>query len=134
MIRIVLDTNVLVSAMLARHGNEALVLRMARSGIFLVCVSPAILDEYELVLRRPAFRLPPSSLDRLFAYLGSEALFVSPEAAVKASPDEPDNRFLECAEAANAEFLVTGNKRHSPKEWKGTKVVNARELLQEAVF
>ena len=42
---------------------------------------------------------------------------------------EPDNRFLECAEAAQADFLVTGNKRHFPKQWKATKVVNARELL-----
>ncbi len=132
MIRIVLDTNVLVSAMLSRHGNEALVLRMARSGGFSVCLSEALLDEYELVLRRPAFRLPASSLDQLFEYLRFQALLVAPEIVVAASPHEADNRFLECAEAAGAEYLVTGNKRHFPKEWKGTKIVNARELLFEA--
>lgn len=134
MIRIVLDTNVLVSAMLSRHGNEALVLRLARSGNFLACVSAQILDEYDRVLRRPAFRLPVASVEELLHYLRTECLLVAPQAAVNASPHEADNRFLECAQAAGANFLVTGNKRHFPKEWKGTQVVNAREFLLEAVF
>jgi predicted nucleic acid-binding protein len=46
-----------------------------------------------------------------------------------ASPDEADNRFLECTEAGGADFLVTGNKKHFPKRWKTTEVVNTRELL-----
>jgi predicted nucleic acid-binding protein len=45
------------------------------------------------------------------------------------SPDPDDNKFLECAQAAGADYLVTGNKRHFPKRWGKTKVVNARELL-----
>ena len=134
MLRVVLDTNVLVSAMLSRHGNEALVLRMARSGSFLACVSATILDEYELVLRRPAFRLPQSSVGQLLLYLRTEGLLVVPESELRISPHDADNRFQECAEAAQADFLVTGNKRHFPKQWKGTKIVNARELLLEAVF
>ena len=77
-------------------------------------------------MRRPVFRLPPSSLDQLFEYLRLDALPVAPKIAVTASPHEANNRFLECAEAAGAEYLVTGNK------WKGTKIVNARELLLEA--
>ena len=134
MVRVVLDTNVLVSAMLSRRGNEALVLRLAHSGILFVCVSRAILDEYELVLRRTAFRLPSSSLEHLFAFLRFETLVVAPGIEVHASPHDEDNRFLECAEAAGADFLVTGNKRHFPQEWKGTKVVNARELLLEVML
>jgi len=128
MIRVVLDTNVLVSAMLARHGNEALVLRLARTSIFQVCVSRAILEEYEVVLHRPELRL---DLDDLFAFLRAEALVADPQIKVNASPDQDDNRFLECAEAAKADFLVTGNKRHFPTNWKNTKVVNAREFLLE---
>jgi predicted nucleic acid-binding protein len=49
------------------------------------------------------------------------------------SPDERDNRFLECAESAGADFLVTGNRRHFPKVWKTTRIVSTRELV-EAVF
>jgi predicted nucleic acid-binding protein len=46
------------------------------------------------------------------------------------SPDEDDNRFLELAEAASAQYLVTGNKRHFPDRWKQTRIVNAREFLE----
>jgi uncharacterized protein len=131
---VVLDTNVIVSAMLSQRGNEALVLRLAHSGTFLACVSQVILDEYELVLRRPAFRLPLRSLDQLLSYLNSETLIVVPTFEVHACPHEADNRFLECAQASDAEFLVTGNKRHYPKQWQGTRIVNARELLLETIF
>jgi predicted nucleic acid-binding protein len=44
--------------------------------------------------------------------------------------DPGDNRFLECAEYGKADFLVTGNKRHFPKQWSQAQVVNARELLE----
>jgi putative PIN family toxin of toxin-antitoxin system len=134
MTRIVLDTNVLVSAMLSGKGNEAMVLRLARAGTFTVCFSAEILEEYESVLRRPGFRLPAASIDQLLQFLRAEGIAVTPAITVTASPDDPDNRFLECAEAADAEYLVTGNKRHFPKEWKRTMIVNARELLLEALF
>jgi predicted nucleic acid-binding protein len=55
--------------------------------------------------------------------------FFIPTLAHSASPDEDDNRFLELAEAADAHYLVTGNKRHFPRHSKQTRVVNARELL-----
>jgi uncharacterized protein len=133
MILVVLDTNVLVSAMLSRHGNEAHVLRLVRSGIFRACISQPILEEYELVLPRPEFRLPPSALAELLTYIQTETLMAVPKIKVNASSHKDDNRFLECAETAGADFLVTGNKRHFPTDWKGTKVVNARELLFEAI-
>jgi predicted nucleic acid-binding protein len=41
-----------------------------------------------------------------------------------------DDRFLECADVARADYLVTGNKRHFPKSWRQTLIVNARELLE----
>jgi predicted nucleic acid-binding protein len=65
----------------------------------------------------------------LLNLLASEAILVTPTNRLDVSPDEPDNRVLECAEAATADFLVTGNKRHFPKRWKNTGVVNARELF-----
>ena len=93
-----------------------------------------MLEEYELVLHRPAFRLQRSILDELFAFLRAETLLVIPEVAVNVSHHEDDNRFLECAETAKADFLVTGNKRHFPLQWKNTRIVNARELLLEIIL
>jgi hypothetical protein len=72
-------------------------------------------------------------LEDFFASLKQGASWVQPEHRLQASPDEADNRFLECAETVDAEFLITGNKRHFPKTWKGTKVVNAREFLGQVV-
>lgn len=54
---------------------------------------------------------------------------VHPSVRITASPDLTDNRFLECVEAAGADYLITGNKRHFPSQWKNTRVVNAREFL-----
>jgi predicted nucleic acid-binding protein len=62
-----------------------------------------------------------------------QAKLVRPFHKVAMSPDEPENRFLECAETIDAEFLITGNKRHFPGIWKGTKIVNAREFLERVV-
>jgi predicted nucleic acid-binding protein len=55
---------------------------------------------------------------------------IAPATTVAVSPDETDNRFLECAEAAGADFLVTGNRRHFPNVWKTTRIVSARELVE----
>jgi putative PIN family toxin of toxin-antitoxin system len=133
MTAIVLDTNVMVSAMLAPRGNEAVVLRLALAGEFLICVSPELLAEYEDVLRRPRLGIPSTAVQSLLSELRSKGKLVHPKTVVHASPDEEDNRFLECAEAARALYLVTGNKRHFPKAWKQTRVVNARELIEETI-
>jgi predicted nucleic acid-binding protein len=55
---------------------------------------------------------------------------IAPATPLAVSPDETDNRFLECAEAAGADFLVTGNRRHFPNVWKTTRIVSARELVE----
>jgi putative PIN family toxin of toxin-antitoxin system len=131
--RIVLDTNVLVSALLSTKGNEFLALRLALSDAFEVGVTTAILKEYRDVLERPRFKISRLKIETLFSELEARARLVRPANAVEASPDEADNRFLECAETIDAEFLITGNKRHFPKTWKDTKVVNAREFLEQVV-
>jgi putative PIN family toxin of toxin-antitoxin system len=129
-IRVVLDTNVVVSAHLNSEGYERSVLDLALSGKLRMFVSEAILREYESVLRRPKFRLKPSDISRSLRLLRSAARVVAPYGRLNAARDPGDNRFLECAEAARADYLITGNKRHFPKQWRQTLIVNARELLE----
>lgn len=129
MIGLVLDTNVLVSANLSGEGLEALVVSLALNRRTQLYVSEPILQEYERVLRYPRLKFVPSEVTRFLARLRLGSFLVMPAHTVSASRDEADNRFLECAEAARADFLVTGNKRHFPKSWKTTEVVNAREFL-----
>lgn len=129
-IRVVLDTSVVVSAHLNSEGYERSVLDLALSGKLRMFVSEAILREYEGVLRRPKFRLKPLSVSRSLRLLRAAAGIVAPYSQISVARDPGDSRFLECAEAAKADYLVTGNKRHVPKQWRQTMVVNARELLE----
>jgi putative PIN family toxin of toxin-antitoxin system len=129
-IRVVLDTNVVVSAHVNSEGYERSVLDLALSGKLRMFVSEAILREYENVLRRRKFRLKPLNVSRSLRLLRAAARVVAPYGQLNTARDPGDNRFLECAEAAKADYLVTGNKRHFPKQWRQTLVVNARELLE----
>jgi len=129
MIRLVLDTNILVSANLNGERREALVVSLGVNEKVQLCISEPVFKEYKQVLSYPRLKFAPHEIKRFLEFLRSASVLAAPTHAVSVSRDEPDNRFLECAEAVGADFLVTGNKRNFPKRWKRTEVVNARELL-----
>jgi len=109
--------------------GQASVLSLIEAGDLLWCVSEPILAEYREAISRPKFSaIRAERLQGVLSTLSQAAVFI-PLATVAESADEPDNRFLECAEAAGADYLVTGNKRDFPARWKKTKIVNARELF-----
>jgi len=128
--RVVLDTNVVVSALLKPDSLEDQVLRLGLAGRLRLCLSPDTLAEYALVLPRPKFKLQPGEVNQDLARLHAASTMFSPTRTIHVSKDAPDNRFLECAEAAGAAYLVTGNSKHFPKRYKGTQVVTARQLLE----
>jgi len=130
MIRVVLDTNVLVSALLTPFGNEAQVLDAVGKGGIAPCFSSEILAEYSGVLARPKFGFRQGEVLQLIALLRRSGLLFEPTPLPGASPDPGDDSFIACAFASKAKFIVTGNRRHFPAEACGeTKVVSARELL-----
>jgi putative PIN family toxin of toxin-antitoxin system len=131
MIRVVLDTNVVVSALISPFGNEALVIAAAQDGRIAPCISRETLAEYAEVLARPKFGFAENEIEGLIGLLQSRGIPLEPKPVTGASPDPSDDIFVACALAAEAEFLVTGNKRHFPDESYGrAKVVSARELLE----
>jgi putative PIN family toxin of toxin-antitoxin system len=130
MIRIVLDTNVVVSAMLSPSRTAADVLRLALHRRVQLCVSDAILEEYEDVLRRPKCRRPSHVISALMKALRATAETVAPTETLTVSADEADNRFLECAKAAGADYLVTGNLQHFPRTLGRTRIITARQLVE----
>ncbi len=130
---VVLDTNILVSAHLNPLGLPNRVFELALGLRLRLLVSAPILLEYETVLRRPKFPILPEKVTASLAQIRQIGIPITPATTLAVSPDERDNRFLECAETAGAEFLVTGNRRHYPTVWKTTRIVNAREFL-ESVF
>jgi putative PIN family toxin of toxin-antitoxin system len=128
--RVVLDTNVVVSAHLKSEGYERHVLDLVLAGKLQLAVSEVILDEYAGVLGRSKFGLGAKRVARSMQLIRGSARLVSPKHELNVTPHSADNRFLECADVARADYLVTGNKRHFPKTWRQTLVVNARELLE----
>ena len=128
--RLVLDTNVVISALLKPHGLEDQVLHLGLAGKAELCVSPAVLAEYALVLPRPRLKLRPQEVASALDELRQASTVVHPASILKLCRHEPDNRFLECAEAAASDYLVTGNPRDFPTEYRNTNVVTARQFLE----
>jgi putative PIN family toxin of toxin-antitoxin system len=131
MIRVVLDTNVVVSAQLKPAGLEATVLLLALRGDIALFVSPPILAEYQRVLYKPKLKFNPRRVEAVLGDIGAASRLVRPHRALMEAKHEPDNRFLECAVAAHADYLVTGNKKHFPKDWEPARIVNAREFIDQ---
>jgi len=130
MIRVVIDTNILVSALLQPLGLPAAVLMLALSGEVQLCVSDAVFAEYNEVIRRPHLKRPPAVIEGTLQSIRKLGHWVKPSVRVEECTDLDDNAFLECAQAAEADYLVTGNQRHFPDRWKKTKVIGARELIE----
>jgi putative PIN family toxin of toxin-antitoxin system len=129
-IRAVIDTNVLVSAMISPSGNEALLLLAVKQGLVRPCFSPALLEEYSEVLARPKFAFSPDEITALIDLFQRQSDRVHPAPLSGISPDPKDDKFMACALAARADFVVTGNKRDFPEDQLGaTQVVSAGELL-----
>jgi len=127
----VLDTNIIISAHLSPDGLERYVLDLALNRRIQIFYSEAVFAEYEEVLRRPKFHIVPARLVESLKLIRAAGRRVAPKRRAKAALDPDDNIFLDCAEQARAQYLITGNKRHFPASWQSTRVVNAREFISE---
>jgi uncharacterized protein len=129
-VRVVLDTNVLVSALLTVHGAPAQLLGLVRQGILTVCADGRILDEYEEVAGRPEFPFSKVDVTTLIRFLRESCELVSARPTVRRLPDADDEPFLEVAVHGRLDALVTGNTRHFPIDRRaGVRVVTPAELL-----
>lgn len=130
MIQVVLDTNVLISALLHPEGLPAKSLLVAIGGTAArLCVSGPVYSEYEEVIRRPRFRRSETEIANTLRAIREAGIWVKPTIRVQACADLDDNIFLECAQAADAHYLVTGNVKHFPAKWGETFVVTPHEFL-----
>ena len=128
-LRLVVDTNVLVSAALKPEGLQrtALVLAVTKPARFYV--SHPILEEYADVLSRQELGIRKGVRQQLLQLIRNHSHIVTPVRRLQVASDPDDNRFLECADAAHADYLITGNQRHFPRFWKKTKVITTREFI-----
>ena len=128
-LRLVLDTNIVVSAALKPDGLQRTVLVLALTKPARLYVSSAILLEYREVLARPELQIRKGLQQKLLQLIRGRAHVVRPALHLQITSDPGDNIFLECADAARADYLVTGNTRHFPSFWKRTKFITSREFL-----
>ncbi len=130
--KIVLDTNVLVSGLLQPLGNPAQVLSLALAGAVQVCHDERILAEYAEVLARPRFKFDPKRVREVLTQLEVDGLAV--EAAGQQNlhlPDVDDEAFLAVALAGAADFLVTGNLAdYPPDQRRGCAVVSPAKFME----
>jgi len=113
--RVVLDTNVLASALMTPSGNPAKVYKMFLAEELTLVYSEEIIAEYEDVLHRPRLRIPSEDADRVLEAIYLCGDLVAPNPSTNYMPDEDDRIFYDAAKCTGA-YLVTGNTRHYPNE------------------
>lgn len=128
---IVLDTNVVVSALITPFGNAARILDMVISGDLNLLYDDRILSEYREVLLREKFGFKEYDVDTLLEYIETEGLRIASTISNEPLLDKADIPFLEVAVSGKADALITGNKRHfKVKSAKGLKILSPEEFLK----
>jgi putative PIN family toxin of toxin-antitoxin system len=131
-LRLVMDTNVLVSAALKPEGLQRTTLLLAITKPARFYVSRPILEEYADVLSRKELAIRRGIRQQLLQLTKNHSHVVNPSQRLEVASDPDDNIFLECADAARADYLITGNPKHFPRFWKNTKIITSREFISLA--
>ena len=120
--RVVLDTNILVSALISPAGNSAAIYNAWEQGRFTLLTCPEQLDELRSTLDKP----------RVAELIKKLAQNIRKLPRVRRSPDPGDNFLLALAEAGSADYLVTGDKGGLLVlgRYKSTRIVRAREFAE----
>ena len=133
--RIVLDTNILVSALIGNSYPKQILFEYVLENKFVICVSEVILDEYKDVLNRPKFNKFPNFVEKANNLLDSIekiAEYYQPTITIDRISDDADNRFLELALTANAQYIITGNfTGFNFAEYEDVKIVSPKYFYEE---
>lgn len=129
--RIIIDTNVLVSALIQRNYPYFIVYNYVFENLVEVCISIELFEEYLDVLNRPKFSKYPDfaiKAELVLAQIEAKSSKFKPTQQVDIIQDDADNRLLELAIASNADFIITGNTNDfTMSHFQGTKIVTAKE-------
>jgi len=131
-IRVVFDTNILVSAWFW-SGTESSLVELAEDGAIEAYTSPHLLVELRRTLEYPKFKLEQTEIDGICDYYTLVLKIVEPKRTVSVITEDPeDNRAIECAVEARAHYIVSGNHHLLDlKQYENIKIVRAREMLEE---
>lgn len=127
--RVVLDTNIFISAVLG--GRLMVIIDEWKAGKFTLIITDAIAREYLDVIKRPRFKIPPGEIVATTDYLLQTAEFVTPEEEITVIvADLTDNKFLEAAVAGKVNFIVSGDGHVLElKSFREIPILTAREFV-----
>ncbi len=128
--RVVIDTNVIVSALINPYGSPASIMGLILEEKIELCYDSRIIIEYDHVLNRNKFGFDKVEVKALIDFLketGNEVVAIKCTSTTKDPGDLP---FIEVAAFSEADFLVTGNAAHFPKKINRTKVVSPSKFLK----
>lgn len=135
-LRVILDTNIIISALLKPKGKQATILRMAKKGLFQIQMSSPIFEEIKRVFGYPKIWKkifsPKERLDQTIAALVRVSEWIEPEEKFHIiKNDTSDNKYLECAAEGGADYIVSGDEDLlSLGNFQHTKIVSTRTFLE----
>jgi uncharacterized protein len=133
--KVVLDTNVLVSAFIQRSYPSFIIYELVFGRKIQLCISPELAIEYHEVLNRSKFSRYPEFLNKaetLLAIIETTAIVYRPKSRVDILSDKDDNKLLELASECKADFLVTCNSTDfTIKKYKSAKIVTPKEYWEK---
>jgi len=127
MLSVVIDTNVIVSAIISPTSSPGQIMELTMGGKLRFYYSVNIMDEYEDVLFRPKFNFNPRTVSQLLDFIVDYGHFVNPTPSAIILPDESDRIFYDAAKTTNS-YLITGNIKHYPIE---PHIVKPTDFLRE---
>jgi len=132
--RVVLDTNILVSFLLTRGEAVSSIFNGWEKGQFILLASEEILLEVKQALEKfvRSNLIPGERAQALLRRIRKETRMVVIQTVVKIAKKRSDNRFLACAKDGRADYLVTGDKKHllPLKKFGKTKIISAKEFVK----
>ncbi len=132
MLKIVLDSNVLISSIVF-GGNPRKIVDMIIAGKITLVVSEPIIEEVKEVLAGSKFQYPPAVLRLFIDELLAISELVEPQQTINIIEDDPDdNKILECAVEAGADYIITGDKHLLKKDsYNRIKIMNPADFLKK---
>lgn len=133
--KIVIDTNVIVSSLIQISYPYRIVHDLFMEDMFQLCMSKELLKEYFEVLSRPKFAQFTDFFVRAEALLlriEEKAMYFTPSVKLEIIDDKDDNKILELADAASADYIITGNTNDFTfPNYKSTKILNPKQYWEE---
>jgi uncharacterized protein len=135
--KIILDTTVLVSALIQKSYPYLIVNHLLMTNKIEMCISKPLIIEYYTVLKRPKFSKYPdfvSGAERLLADIESRAKLYHPQITLEIIKDFADNRLLELAVTCGADFLITGNTSDFTfSDYQGTQIISPKHYYENYI-